>query len=40
VVCCPEGFWRIENVEMTCLYTKVCLVDTFEAMVAGVRKRL
>ena len=40
VVCCPDGYWRIGNVEMVARRFGICMVDTFEEMVAEVRKRL
>jgi hypothetical protein len=39
VVCCPEGFWRVGNVEMTVERYELCLVRNFADMVEGVRRR-
>jgi hypothetical protein len=40
VVCCPEGYWRVGNVEVLAHRKEVKLVDTYEEMVSEVRKKL
>jgi hypothetical protein len=40
VICCPEGFWRIGNVEMMAERHNMYMVDTFDKMVVEVRRRL
>lgn len=40
VVCCPEGFWRKGNVDVTCKYTGIKLVDSIEELVNEVKKKL
>ena len=40
VVCCPDGYCRKGNVEMTVERYNMCMVNTRDEMVAEVRKRL
>ncbi|HEX2901441.1 MAG TPA: nucleoside 2-deoxyribosyltransferase domain-containing protein, partial [Bacteroidia bacterium] len=40
VVCCPDGFWRKGNVDITCLYHGVQQVTDLSELEAEIRKRL
>ena len=40
VICCPEGYWRVGNVEMVLERFGVCQVQTLDDMVKEVEKRL
>ena len=40
MVCCPLGFWRRGNVEVTCDRYGIPLVDTIEELKEQVKKRL
>jgi hypothetical protein len=37
IVCCPEGFWRKGNVEVTCAFYKIPLVNSIEELIARVK---
>lgn len=40
VLCCPEGYHRLGNVEIVCERAKVPVLGSFDELVAQVRKRL
>ena len=40
VVCCPEGFWRRENVEITCRRYQRRLCSTFEEGMAALGRAI
>lgn len=40
VIACPPGFWRRGNLEVTCDFYGVQLLDSLEDLTAGVRKFL
>jgi len=40
VVCCPDGYWRKTNVEVTCNRYGVSMVPTLEALIQEVTLRL
>jgi hypothetical protein len=40
IVCCPEGYWRVGNVEMVLERYGVCRVENLNDMVEEVEKRL
>jgi hypothetical protein len=40
IVCCPEGFWRKGNVDITCLHHGVPQVADLAALEAEIRRRL
>ncbi|HLP12277.1 MAG TPA: nucleoside 2-deoxyribosyltransferase domain-containing protein [Flavobacteriales bacterium] len=37
IVCCPQGFWRKGNVDVTCNYYGVTQVDTIEELIATIK---
>jgi hypothetical protein len=39
VVCCPEGYWRKGNVDITCKRYGIRQVDTIEELAAEVKKK-
>jgi hypothetical protein len=39
VVCCPDGFWRKGNVEVTCNFYGAPVVGTLDELIAKVRRR-
>lgn len=40
IVCCPEGFWRKGNVDITCMRYGTPLVPDLNALEAAIRQRL
>lgn len=40
IVCCPEGFWRKGNVDIVCHRWNIPQVETLEALIAAIDKRL
>lgn len=40
VVCCPPGFWRKGNVDIVCERYGIEQVDSLEAVIAWVRKKV
>ena len=39
IVCCPEGFWRKGNVDITCHRYGIPLVETYQDLVDFIRKK-
>lgn len=39
IVCCPEGFWRRGNIEITCLKYGVPFFSSLEQAIEHIRKR-
>lgn len=40
IVCCPEGFWRKGNVDITCEYYNILQVNTLEELISQTRKKI
>lgn len=40
LVCCPEGFWRKGNIEVVCARFGIERVETFSALVEGLKARV
>jgi hypothetical protein len=40
VVCCPEGFWKWGNVQVTCEYYGVEMVPSLDKLAERVRTRV
>lgn len=40
IVCCPEGFWRKGNVDITCEYYNISQVKNLEEMISLLRKKI
>jgi len=40
IVCCPEGYWRKGNIDITCQRYEIKNVDTFDLFINEIKERL
>jgi len=40
IVCCPAGFWKKGNVDFICEYNGIPKVETFEELIAAVKRKM
>jgi hypothetical protein len=40
IVCCPQGFWRKGNVDMTCIRYGLKQVETLEKLISEIRSAI
>jgi len=40
IVCCPEGYWRLGNVQVVCSRFEIPIVDSMDELIKQTRERL